>query len=122
MFVSFQRGTWLCSLQGPRGDFQVRDILSQATFWVPEECYLHKLPRADFGVCFQNIQPTKWIKHAKKGEEVGNRNKSTLSGTKLLTPTFHPDWPCALALRAQTGPSHHLEEKKVCKHSLHGSL
>lgn len=83
---------------------------------------MYKLPRAAFGVCFQSIQSSKLIKHAKKGEEVRSRTNQFYPGTKLLTPTFHPDWPCALALRAQTGPYHHLKEKKVCKHSLLGSL
>lgn len=75
----------------------MRDILSQATFWVPEECYLHKFPRADFGVCFQNIQPSKWIKHAKKGEEVRSRKNRLYPGQNFLprhsTPTGHVPWP-----------------------------
>lgn len=67
--------------------------LFQTAFRVTGEHYSHKLPRAVFGVCVQNIQPSKLIKHAKKGEEVRSRNKSILSGNK----TSYPDIPPRLA-------------------------
>lgn len=67
--------------------------LFQTAFRVTGEHYLHKLPRAAFGVCVQNIQPSKLIKHAKKGEEVRSRNKSILAGNK----TSYPDIPPRLA-------------------------
>lgn len=67
--------------------------LFQTAFRVTGEHYLHRLPRAVFGVCVQNIQPSKLIKHARKGEEVRSRNESILAGNK----TSYPDIPPRLA-------------------------
>lgn len=67
--------------------------LFRTAFRVTGEHDSHKLPRAAFGVCVQNIQPSKLIKHAKKGEEVRSRNESILAGNK----TSYPDIPPRLA-------------------------
>lgn len=51
---------------------------------------MQKRPRAASGACFQNIQPSKLIKHAKRGEERRGRNKLILSRDRTPYPDIPP--------------------------------
>lgn len=79
---------------------------------------MHKLPRAAFRVCFQNIQPGKLTKRA-KGEEMRSGNKSILSERK----TPYPDIPPRFAMcPGPEGPERPLSppgrKERLCTHSL----